>query len=246
MIHGAFAGGWCFDSFRAVFDSLGWKCLSPDLRGHGARRAAEGGLRGIGLADYRSELAAQIGSLPEPPLLLGHSMGAVLAQQLAAEGLARGLVLVCPAPRAGILPSAAGEKLSARGLMSLGPFWDMELQPSFEIAASDSLNRIPTERRREVFDRFGPESGRALFELFCWMFDDTGASAVDVAAIRCPVLCLSGSDDRLISRATVRAVAAPYGDAVVHELPGHGHMMPVEPEAERVAQLIADWAATVG
>ena len=33
-------------------------------------------------------------------------MGAVLAQQLAASGLARALILVSPAPRAGILPSS--------------------------------------------------------------------------------------------------------------------------------------------
>ena len=35
MIHGANEGGWCFDKFKAVFESLGWTCHAPDLIGHG-------------------------------------------------------------------------------------------------------------------------------------------------------------------------------------------------------------------
>ena len=35
MLHGANAGGWCFERFRTVFESLGWTCHTPDLIGHG-------------------------------------------------------------------------------------------------------------------------------------------------------------------------------------------------------------------
>ena len=38
MLHGANAGGWCFERFRTVFESLGWTCHTPDLIGHGRRR----------------------------------------------------------------------------------------------------------------------------------------------------------------------------------------------------------------
>ena len=243
MIHGAFAGGWCFDVFRETFAAQGWACHAPDLIGHGDRRDAKDGLRGVGLADYRAELAAFIRALPAPPLLLGHSMGAVLAQQLAAEGLARGLVLVSPAPRAGILPTSKAEKAAAQGLMSLGAFWQDAIHPNFEIATHDSLNKIPPAQQRALFDRFGPESGRALFELFFWMLDPTAASAVDVAAVRCPVLCLGGSDDRVFSTATLQATAAPYVGATIRELSGHGHMLPLEDGAGRVAAQIVQWAA---
>ena len=73
------------------------------------------------------------------------------------------------------------------------------------------------------------------------MFDRTGATAVDMSAVSCPVLCLSGADDKLVSLATARATAAGYRDATFWELAGHGHMLVLEPGAEDIARRIAAW-----
>ena len=35
MIHGAFAGPWCWDNYRAFFAMHGWTCHTPTLRYHG-------------------------------------------------------------------------------------------------------------------------------------------------------------------------------------------------------------------
>jgi pimeloyl-ACP methyl ester carboxylesterase len=102
MLHGASAGGWYFDKFRSVFEGQGWVVHTPDLSGHGKDKAgADQKLVGVGLAKYRADFADVLNALPPKPVILGHSMGAVLAQQLAASGLARALILVSPAPRAG-------------------------------------------------------------------------------------------------------------------------------------------------
>ena len=65
--------------------------------------------------------------------------------------------------------------------MSLGAFWKTVINPDFDLARVLSLNCIPEAEQRAVFDKFGPESGRAFFELFFWMFDQTGATKVDTA-----------------------------------------------------------------
>jgi non-heme chloroperoxidase len=242
MLHGASAGGWCFDIFREEFEALGWTCHSPDLVGHGKdSAAADAKLVGVGMADYRAECASLLKSFAEPPVILGHSMGAVLAQQLAAAGLARALVLVSPAPRAGILPATDSERQLDQDLMTIAAFWNAVIHPDFNLACFYSLNRVPPAEQRSVFDRFGPESGRAYFEVFFWMFDKTGATAVDTTKISCPVLCLSGTDDNLVSLATARATAAPYRNAALWEEAGHGHMLPLEPGAAGIARRIADW-----
>lgn len=242
MLHGANEGAWCFDTFKAVFQELGWTCHAPDLIGHGSKRAdAATTLVGIGMADYQAELEGFLKKIPPRPVLLGHSMGAVLVQRLAAKGLARAMVLVAPAPRSGILPPTEGEKELGQDLMGLGAFWKTVINPDFDLARIYTLNRLPENEQRAVFDKFGPESGRAFFELFFWMFDRTGATVVDTKAVACPVLCVAGSDDKLVSVATARATAAGYPGAPLWELEGHGHMLVLEPGAETIARNIADW-----
>jgi non-heme chloroperoxidase len=242
MLHGASAGAWCFDKFRSVFEERGWTCHTPELIGHGKDKAnAEQKLVGVGMADYRAEFAKFLETVPPNPVLLGHSMGAVLVQQLAAAGKARALVLMSPAPRSGILPDSDSERQLDQDLMTIGPFWQGVINPDFRLACFYSLNRVPKPEQRAVFDKLGPESGRAYFELFFWMFDKSRATAVDTDKVHCPLLCLSGTEDHLVSLATAHATAAPYRHAAFWAEPGHGHMLPVEPGAEAVARRIADW-----
>ena len=242
MLHGASAGGWCFDKFREVFEGEGWAVHTPDLIGHGREKdGADQKLVGVGLAEYRAEFAAALSALPPQPVILGHSMGAVLAQQLAASGLGHALILVSPALCAGILPSSDSEKDLSQSLMGIPSFWKTVINPDFDLAGFYSLNRVPKDEQRGVFDKFGPESGLADFEIFFWMLDKVKAAAVDTSAVRCPVLCLSGTDDNLVSLATARATALPYRDAQFWEEAGHGHMILVEPGAEDIARHIAAW-----
>jgi hypothetical protein len=100
------------------------------------------------------------------------------------------------------------------------------LQPVFEIAETCSLNKVNPATRREIFERFGPESGRALFELFFWMFDESCATKVASDSVTCPVLVISGSEDEIVSSTTARRVAALYGEnATFVEAEGHGHFL---------------------
>ena len=167
MIHGANEGGWCFDKFGGVFQSLGWTCHAPDLIGHGTKAAdAAKTLIGVGMADYRAELEAFLKTLPPKPVILGHSMGGVLAQQLAAQGLARALILAAPAPRSGILPPTGAEKQLDQDLMGLGAFWKTVINPDF--ASSPHLHAEPragsraARRIRQVRARIGPRLLRAV------------------------------------------------------------------------------------
>jgi pimeloyl-ACP methyl ester carboxylesterase len=125
--------------------------------------------------------------------------------------------------------------------MNIPSFWKTVITPDFDLACVYSMNKVPKDQQRVLFERFGPESGLAYYEMFFWMIDKAEASAVDVAAVRCPVLVVAGVDDNLVSLATARATASGYPQAVSWEEPGHGHMLPVEPGAEQIGARIADW-----
>jgi non-heme chloroperoxidase len=198
LIHGAFCGGWCFADFVPVLAERGFTCHARDLRFHvsGPAREPDPRLAHTSIADYTRDMAELVASLPEPPVIIGHSMGGIIGLQLAAKGLARSLVLIASGAPWGILPSTDDELALATGLMQASPFWDRALNPSFEVARQDSLASLSPEAQRRVFDQFSPESGRALFELFFWMFDTRRTTEVDTGKVTCPVLVVSGSEDK--------------------------------------------------
>ncbi len=98
MAHGAFCGGWAFERFRTPFEAAGFEVLAPDLRGHG-QREPDAAVVGVSMADYAADIAALCDDLPEPPVLLGHSMGGLVAQLAARRAKVRALVLLAPSPR---------------------------------------------------------------------------------------------------------------------------------------------------
>ena len=246
MLPGACFTAWFFSDFRGYFEAAGWRVLSPELRHHDRPPGlpADPALAGTGLADYVDDLSQMIAALDRPPVLLGHSMGGLLAQLLAAKGLARAAILLAPAPPWGMLPSSEDEIAAAMGLMSLGPVWEQTIHSVFEIAAGNALNRLAPERRGEVFARFVPESGRALYESLFWMFDLGRASYVNAVNVDCPLLVVAGGQDRVIPPATAQKVANKYpGLATYLEFSGMGHMLMLEDGWRAVAQACDEWLA---
>lgn len=242
MIHGAFCGAWSFASWRARFEARGFAVHAPALRHHGSYDDAAGSLAGVSLRDYAADLSALIGGLESPPFLIGHSLGGLLAQMLAATHDVRALVLLAPLAPWGVFPSTPSEALAMQALFLEGAFWKKTLPPRPAIAATHAFDCVPERERKGLVAQLVPESGLALFESMCWMFDSQKTSHVDPRAITCPVLCVAGGRDRIVSRATVRRLARRYhGRARYELLPDHGHWLPGEPGWERIAAGSLAW-----
>src|SRR4051812_6016405 len=105
MVHGAFCGGWAFERFRAPFEAAGHSVLTPDLRGHGPDEPGQR-VSGVSMSDYAADIAALCAAQDEPPVLLGHSMGGLVAQLAARKSRLRALVLLAPSPPWGVATSS--------------------------------------------------------------------------------------------------------------------------------------------
>ena len=245
MIHGAFCGPWAFDRFRVPFEAAGYKVHAPTLRHHDGAKPPRA-LGSTSLVDYAQDLEAAIAGLGAPPILLGHSLGGLLAQMLAAKVKARALVLLAPCPPWGVLPSTLFEIASAQAMMLTGSPFDQVLQPDYGVAAAHSLDRLPVPERKRVFARFVPESGRATFEILHWGWDARRASHVDARGVTCPVLCLAGEHDKINPPSTMRRVTALYRHATFEDLPGHSHWLFGEPGWEKIAARAVAWLDEAG
>jgi pimeloyl-ACP methyl ester carboxylesterase len=241
MIHGAFCGPWSLDGLKLKFEAAGYKVTAPALRFHDGKRPPAA-LGTTGLSDYAADLQDEIAALGAPPILVGHSMGGLLAQMLAARMEIAALVLLAPSAPWGVPPTTLFEISAAQSLHMQPGYWNQVLEPNRDVALAHSLDRLPKHMRDEVFNSFLPESGRATFEIMNWGLDFNHGSEVKAEAVRCPMLFLTGSDDRINPPSTVGRIAALYEGHVTNEvLDGMGHWLIGEPGWERLAVRALEW-----
>jgi len=241
MVHGGFCGGWAFEHFRTSFEAAGHVCLTPDLRGHGPGDRGSA-VVGVSMTDFARDIAALIEAQPEPPVLIGHSMGGLVAMMAATRAKVRALVLLAPSPPWGVAGSSLEEAGSALALHALGPFWLQSVDPDYASARLYSLDKLDKEARKATFARMTAESGRALWETLNWWLDPFMTTSVAVDRIKAPVLALAGDRDLIHPPATVRQTAERLS-AEMQVFPGMSHWLIGEPGWEAVAQTCLEWIA---
>jgi len=244
MIHGMWGGSWYWDNYIRYFSARGYQCLAPTLRYHEINPEDEPDPRlgTTSLLDYARDLEAEIDKLPEKPVLMGHSMGGLLAQILAARGLASAAVLLTPASPAGIFALKPSVLKTFWSVMNRWGFWKKPMRIPFQAASYSILNMLPPEVQKEKYARFVYESGRAAFEIGFWIIDGQKASRVDEKQVQCPLLVLAGGGDKITPSSVIKKVAEKYGEqATYQELAGHGHWLVEEEGWDDVAAEVHDW-----
>jgi len=237
MVHGAFCAGWVFDAFRAPFEAAGHEVLTPDLRGHGA---SSGPVAGVSMLDYAGDIAELAQAQPQPPLLVGHSMGGLVAMLAATRAPVSGLVLLAPSAPWGVAGATMEEAASAFSLYALGPYWLQAIAPDRTIMEKFSLDRAPRAQRDAAAARLTPESGRALWETLNWWLDPFMTTLVPASAIGAPVLALAGGRDLIHPAATVKQTAARLS-ADFRVLREMSHWLPGEPGWDQAAEICLEW-----
>ncbi len=242
MIHGMWGGPWFWENYTRYFGAKGYSCVATTLPYHDVdpRGAPDPRLGTTGLLDYADALEKEIRELPERPILVGHSMGGLLAQLLASRGLAKAAVLLTPSAPAGIVtlrPSLIRSFWSSH--MTWG-FWRKPFRQTFGEAVYSMMHLLPENQWRPLYNSLVFDSGRAVLEIGHWYLDPQHASRVDAAKVTCPVLVIAGAEDRITPASVVRQVAKKYG-AEYKEFPGHAHWIAGEPGWEEVADYVAAW-----
>jgi pimeloyl-ACP methyl ester carboxylesterase len=240
MTHGAFCGGWAFEAFRAPFEARGWRVLAPDLPGHTPGR---GSVANLSMTDYAKALQQVCAELPEPPVLVGHSMGGLVSQMAARRVQPAALVLLAPSAPWGVSGSSIEEAVTALGVSVADPFWTGVVAPDRSIMRMHSLDRVPRDARDAILNQLVPESGRAVREVLNWWLDPFMTTSVGTGALPCPSLAIAGERDVVHPVGTVRQTAERIG-AAFRVMPGMSHWLIGETGWEAVAEATLDWLAS--
>ncbi len=242
MIHGMWGGAWYWENYVNYFEERGYRCVTTTLRYHdiAPTDTPDPRLGAASLQDYAADLEAEIRALDEPPVIMGHSMGGLLAQILGSRGLGQKLVLLTPAAPAGILALAPSVVRSFFSVMSKWNWWNKPMRQTYKEAAYSMLHLFPAAERRAVYDRFVYESGRAAFEIGFALLDGRKASRVDESKVTAPMLVIGGAQDRITPVGSIRKIAQKY-NADYREFPNHAHWVVGEPGWQDVAEYAAGW-----
>lgn len=242
MVHGMCCTGEVWSRFRTFFEARGARVYTPTLRPD-ARVSIQGkpnrALRALGFADYVAQLedeARRIGAeTGKKPVVIGHSMGGLLAQVLAERGWVEAAVFISPSAPAGVrdtVTRAFWSTIAFTNAIGIAPW---AIKSSRRLVDNTVFNVVPEEERLAAYNAFVYESGRA--------FNDLGNWPVDERRIRVPVLTVAATKDRLVPAKLVRLTGKKYaaigGD--FREYEAHGHWLYAEPGWEKPADEIYGW-----
>jgi pimeloyl-ACP methyl ester carboxylesterase len=243
FIYGMWATPEVWREWRSFLEARGWQCSAPALRHHDAPpHAPPAGLGTTSLIDYADDLAAHIASLDDKPVVVGHSMGGLIALMLCARGLARAGVLLTPAAPASVLAIRPSNLWAFARIQLRWGWWRKPHRATQNEALWHTFNTSdPDEGRRRHAD-FVHDSGRALFEMGLPFLDGRKASHVDPRLITVPLLFVAAARDRLTPPAVVRRAARYFGTAADYvEYADQGHWVLGQPGWERIADDATAW-----
>ncbi len=232
LIHGMWSTDETLRPVTRPLEALGFHCVVPILPHH-ENGGDSAGVGPMSLKDYLSFLEQFIAGqyFESPPLLLGHSMGGLLAQMLATRVPCTGLVLLAPAVAPGGVPTVSLSQLKFFFPTTIRPFWwkRSHRPTSFKACQTALFNNLGVDRQRELFDSLVPESGRVLFECSFPQLDRAKAGAHDYNAVKVPVAIFHGTSDGVVPVGGSRKLKIKYANVQLHEYAGAGHWFFEEP-----------------
>ena len=243
-IHGLWATPATFGRIAPGLAAQGFEVTAPALPFHDRDPALPPApeVGRLTVEDYVAFLAEAALALPAPPVILGHSMGGMLAQAVAARVPHRALVLLSPAATAQTFVPALATLRTMGGVTGSWGWWHKPTRIAWPAARWGIYNGVPEDIARAEFAGLVWDSGRVIAEMTLPHLSATGATKVDYRRLDKPALVVVGAEDRItvpgIARATARRLA---GETDYHELPGVGHWLFWGDTEARLLALIGDW-----
>jgi pimeloyl-ACP methyl ester carboxylesterase len=233
FIHGFPLAG---EMWRPTVERLGdrWRCIVPDLRGHGQSSVSES----VTIAQFAADLAELLDKLGEnqPAVVVGLSMGGIIAFDFFRRHRAR--------VRALVLVDTRANAETAEGIARRNALADAALRDGSRVVADAMIDAV-----------FAPGVSPALRAYWYDLMSRTPPAGVAAAAralarreesfstlpqIDCRTLVVVGAEDSLTPVETLREIHEGIRGSRFAIIPAAGHLPPVE-QPEQFAQVLQDF-----
>ncbi|MDQ6473000.1 alpha/beta hydrolase [Flavobacterium sp. LHD-80] len=242
LIHGNFVNDNTWTEWKEHYEKKGYKVYTPANPGHDGNPAdlrtnVHPDLVQTGFIDVVNNIIKLINTLPEKPLVIGHSMAGMAALKLVELGKATAGVSIDGAPPKNVFPPFQTLKtvLPAFGFFSSGKYF-MGSREWYDYAF---FNTIPQAEKQKAFEKFAvPESYKVSRELVLNSF-----SNIDFKKSHEPILFIGGGSDHIFPPSLTETIAQKYknGRVDIKIFDGKSHFICGEPGWEIVADHILNW-----
>lgn len=246
LIHGMWSTPEALSELREAFEQAGYAVEAPCLPLHMAKADYDDHSRATlaqtRLQDYVAFLVDRVNQMDETPILVGHSMGGLLAQLVAARVPCEKLVLLSSAAPGGINGWRWSVVRTFGRNLLLFPLWKHVMELRAENIRYGIANQQSAEIQQWVLDNATYESGMAALQIGIGGFLPNAFSRVDPQSIQSPILVLGGTEDRITPIGIQRQIARKYGEkARLVEVAGACHWTVGGRYFDRVRSEIFDW-----
>lgn len=232
FLHSFFGRPSLFGAWIDYFTAAGYTCHAPALPGRDPTDDAV--LARTRIDDCYAVALAAYDTLGEPAIVIGHSLGGLLGQKVAAARSPAALVLLASIPPGPLIPRASVLHHLPPLMPSIvagRPFF-----PSESTIRSVPLSTLSRSEQDLLLPRLVRDSGRVFRDMSLGV----NATKVKAADVQCPVLCVSAGEDRNVAPWISRRIAARYG-AQHHVHPTLPHWIIAESAVESVAPPVLSW-----
>lgn len=256
FIHGLWLHASSWGPWTGLFAEAGYEATAPgwpgvpdtvaEAREHPERQA------GLGIAAATGHYAGIAGAARVKPIIIGHSVGGLIAQILLGQGLAAAAVAIDPAPIKGVLALRPAQLRAAFPVLGHPANRNRPVSltaAQFRYAFGNALSERESGR---LFDAWAiPAPGRPVFEAaFANLAPHSPARVNTRNAARGPLLLISGQQDHVVPHAVTYSAFRRYrfSRAVtdLERIADRGHSLTIDSGWRQVAGTALNWLETRG
>jgi len=249
FIHGLWIHANSWQPWMDFFKQHGYETLNPPWPGDSATvaecRANPQAIANRGVTEVADSYAVVIKSLPEPPILIGHSFGGLLTQILLGRGIAAAGIAIDPAPMKGVwqLPLSV---LKVSFPVLSNPFnFKKAKSLTFDQFKYGFANAIDEKEATELYEQWTiPGPARPLFQVAISTFAGSETKVDTANTTRGPLLITGGEKDHTAPPVHGQASLKKYNPSVVTEFKlfeGRGHSLTVDSGWQEIAEYSLAW-----
>lgn len=236
FIHGAYHAAWAWERYQAYFAERGYSSIAISVRGHGVSEGMAT-IEKATLTDYLADVEEVLSTFETPPIVIGHSLGAVLIRTLLERHTFPAAVLIGTPTRSSLLFGIM-MLLRKYPLKTLQTLFTSDLQYLYGVKAVLSFLFYNKEKDATLV---GEYVARNLAQKESTKFAmETIMQRIRPYTGKTPVLVLEAEYDESTNEKFMNELGRFY-EATTHMIKGVPHVMMLATEWENGAEVIAEW-----